>query len=76
MLTGQPELLANNVHVPADLSSAAFIIVAAIIIPGSSVLIRNVCLNDGRTGILETLREMGGSLRFKIYVSTEVREGR
>lgn len=65
ILTGQPELLANNVYVPADLSSAAFIIVAAIIIPGSSVLIRNVCLNDGRTGILETLREMGGKLEIQ-----------
>ena len=65
ILTGQPELLSNNVCVPADLSSAAFIIVAAIIIPGSSILIKNVCLNHGRTGILETLREMGGRVEIQ-----------
>lgn len=49
-------------HVPADPSSAAFPIVAALIVPGSSVTITNVCLNPLRTGLIDTLLEMGGDI--------------
>lgn len=49
-------------HVPADPSSAAFPIVAALIVPGSNVTITNVCLNPLRVGLIGTLVEMGGDI--------------
>lgn len=49
-------------HVPADPSSAAFAIVAALIVPGSVVTVTNVCLNPLRTGLFDTLIEMGGDI--------------
>lgn len=61
-LTGQPELAAVPVTVPGDISSAAFPLVAALIVPGSSVVIRNIGVNPLRIGLLETLTEMGASL--------------
>ena len=61
-LKGQPELKAANIRVPGDPSSAAFPIVAALIVPGSDVTILNVGLNPLRTGLIDTLREMGGSI--------------
>ncbi|MER3447549.1 MAG: 3-phosphoshikimate 1-carboxyvinyltransferase [Candidatus Dadabacteria bacterium] len=51
-----------EVSVPADISSAAFFIVAALINPGSEILIKNVGINPYRTGIIEILREMGGDI--------------
>jgi 3-phosphoshikimate 1-carboxyvinyltransferase len=62
-LKGQPELRAANVRVPGDPSSAAFALVAASVVPGSRVTIRNVALNPARTGLFDTLREMGADLR-------------
>ena len=62
-LKGQPELKAADIRVPGDPSSAAFPIVAALIVPGSDVTILNVGLNPLRTGLLETLRAMGARLR-------------
>ncbi|HYZ63822.1 MAG TPA: 3-phosphoshikimate 1-carboxyvinyltransferase [Acetobacteraceae bacterium] len=61
-LKGQPELRAADVVVPGDPSSAAFPLVAAAIVPGSRVTIRGVALNPARTGLFETLREMGADL--------------
>jgi 3-phosphoshikimate 1-carboxyvinyltransferase len=61
-LTGQPELRAAPVNVPGDPSSAAFFAVAALIVPGSRLVIEDVGLNPLRTGLFETLREMGASL--------------
>ncbi len=61
-LRGQPELLAANVTVPGDPSSAAFPIVAALLVPGSRLAIAGVGLNPLRTGLFATLREMGASL--------------
>ncbi|MGS4886856.1 3-phosphoshikimate 1-carboxyvinyltransferase [Roseibium sp. MB-4] len=61
-LTGQPELKPQDIDVPADPSSAAFPIVAALIVPGSDVTIENVMLNEHRTGIITTLIEMGGDI--------------
>ncbi len=58
-LTGQPELRAADVAVPGDPSSAAFPIVAALLVPGSSITLPGVGLNPLRTGLLTTLREMG-----------------
>ncbi len=62
-LRGQPELRAADVSVPGDPSSAAFVLVAALIVPGSRVTVRGVGLNPARTGLFETLREMGGDLQ-------------
>ena len=63
LLEGQPELVAAPVLVPGDPSSAAFPIVAALLVPGSRVVVENVGLNPLRTGIITTLREMGAALR-------------
>jgi 3-phosphoshikimate 1-carboxyvinyltransferase len=61
-LTGQPELHGADVVVPADPSSAAFPIVAALIVEGSDIVLTDVMTNPLRTGLFTTLREMGGSI--------------
>jgi 3-phosphoshikimate 1-carboxyvinyltransferase len=61
-LAGQPTLRAADVVVPGDPSSAAFPLVAALLVPGSRVRIEGVGLNPLRTGLFATLREMGGAL--------------
>ena len=53
---------ANNFSIPGDISSAAFIIVATLIIPGSKVRINNVGLNPTRDGIIKVLKNMGGNI--------------
>jgi 3-phosphoshikimate 1-carboxyvinyltransferase len=58
-LTGQPELVPAPVTVPADPSSASFPLVAALIVPGSELILQGVMLNPLRTGLFTTLREMG-----------------
>ncbi|MFW7267409.1 3-phosphoshikimate 1-carboxyvinyltransferase [Gluconacetobacter sp. Hr-1-5] len=62
-LTGRPDLVARDVAVPGDPSSAAFVLAAALLVPGSSVTVRGVGLNPLRTGLFTTLREMGADLR-------------
>ena len=61
-LEGQPELAPAPVTVPADPSSAAFPMVAALIVPGSEVILDGVMMNPLRTGLLTTLREMGAAI--------------
>ncbi len=61
-LAGRPDLKGRDVAVPGDPSSAAFPLVAALLVPGSSVTIENVMINPTRTGLLETLREMGARI--------------
>jgi 3-phosphoshikimate 1-carboxyvinyltransferase len=61
-LTGQPELHGAEVVVPADPSSAAFPVVAALIVEGSDLVLPDVMTNPLRTGLFTTLREMGGSI--------------
>lgn len=61
-LTGEPELAARPVSVPGDISSAAFLLAAAAIRPGSHVTVTGVGLNPGRIGLVETLREMGAGI--------------
>jgi len=61
-LAGQPELVGCTIHVPGDPSSAAFPLVAGLIVPGSEIVVRNVSLNPRRTGLYQTLREMGATL--------------
>ena len=61
-LVGEAELKPQTIEVPGDPSSAAFFIVAALIVPGSELLIQNVGLNPTRAGIITVLRQMGGSI--------------
>jgi 3-phosphoshikimate 1-carboxyvinyltransferase len=61
-LTGQPELTPAPVAVPADPSSAAFPMVAALIVPGSEIVMADVMTNPLRTGLIATLREMGAEI--------------
>lgn len=61
-LHGQPELVARPVDVPGDISSAAFPLAAALLVPGSELVIENVGVNPLRTGLLETLDEMGAEI--------------
>jgi len=62
ILQGQPELEPANVLVPADPSSAAFPLVAALVVPGSELVLEAVMTNPLRTGLLTTLREMGANI--------------
>jgi len=62
-ITGPVHLTGTKVNVPGDPSSAAFAIVAALVIPGSEIQIENVMMNPTRTGLLETLAEMGADIR-------------
>jgi 3-phosphoshikimate 1-carboxyvinyltransferase len=61
-LAGQPELVPRPIVVPADPSSAAFPLVAAAITPGSEVILEGVMLNPLRSGLLDTLVEMGAAI--------------
>ena len=64
-LTGQPELQAQHIEVPRDPSSAAFPVCAALIVPGSDVLVPGIGLNPTRAGLFTTLREMGADLTYE-----------
>ncbi|TRD12414.1 3-phosphoshikimate 1-carboxyvinyltransferase [Erythrobacter insulae] len=59
---GEAELKPQNVIVPGDPSSAAFFMVAALLVPGSDIVIENVGMNRTRAGIVSALRQMGGSI--------------
>lgn len=59
---GGVELNAQEIIVPGDISSAAFFMVAALITPDSELLIRNVGVNPTRTGVIDILQSMGGSI--------------
>jgi len=61
-VAGQPTLTGSPVVVPSDPSSAAFPLVAALIVPGSEVVIEGVMMNPLRTGLLATLLEMGAEI--------------
>lgn len=56
------ELYGHKIAVPGDISSAAFFLVAGLIVPGSEIRIKNVGLNPTRTGILDVLKAMGASI--------------
>jgi len=62
-LSGGHRLRATDVVVPADFSSAAFFLVAASIVPGSELTLRDVGMNPRRTGLLQALRLMGADIR-------------
>jgi 3-phosphoshikimate 1-carboxyvinyltransferase len=62
-LRGGQRLRATNIQVPTDFSSAAFFLVAATLVPGSLLRIRNVGMNPRRRGLLRVLRAMGADIR-------------
>ena len=61
-VVGRPQLNAQSVQVPGDISSAAYWMVAGLIIPNSELTITNVGINPTRTGIIDALRAMGANL--------------
>ncbi|TYO99568.1 3-phosphoshikimate 1-carboxyvinyltransferase [Geothermobacter ehrlichii] len=63
----RPDLRGGEIAVPGDISSAAFLIVAALIVPGSELLIRNVGVNPTRSGIIDILQAMGGDLKLENF---------
>ncbi|WP_193337473.1 3-phosphoshikimate 1-carboxyvinyltransferase [Devosia beringensis] len=63
-LNGLPALQPLGISVPGDPSAAAFAIVAALIIKGSELVVANVLINPLRTGLIDTLLEMGGDIQF------------
>jgi 3-phosphoshikimate 1-carboxyvinyltransferase len=62
-LTGRPTLTGRELTVPADLSSAAFFLVAASIVPGSHLVLRGIGLNPSRSALLDFLLSAGASIR-------------
>jgi 3-phosphoshikimate 1-carboxyvinyltransferase len=70
---GQPELTARDVIIPGDISSAAFPMAAALLMPGSKVIIKGVGINPLRAGLVETLKKMGGAITLE-NLSTEAGE--
>lgn len=69
-VTGPVTLQATNVSVPADPSSAAFPVVAALLVPGSQITVRDVTLNPTRTGFLRVLLRMGADIDVSAEAST------
>ena len=61
-LEGRGRLAGQAIDVPGDPSSAAFPLVAALVVPGSDLTLRNVLMNPARTGLILTLREMGADI--------------
>lgn len=63
--SGDKKIKASSVTVPGDISAAAFFIAAAAIVPQSMLTIKNVCINESRTGFLQALQKMGSKITFK-----------
>ncbi len=63
-VTGGGQLMAADIDIPADISSAAFFMVAASIVPGSDLTLEHVGINPTRTGVIDVLREMGADIAF------------
>lgn len=73
-IKGEPDLIARQVFVPGDISSAAFFIIAGLIVPGSKIVLESVGLNPTRDGIIEVLEAMGARIRIfdKRYAAGEI----
>ncbi len=66
-IEGPAKLFGTEVVVPGDISSAAFFIAAALMVPDSEVTIENICLNPTRTGLLDVLQRMGANISIREY---------
>lgn len=64
-LVGEAELAPQTITVPGDPSSAAFPVVAALLVPGSDIVVENVGINPTRAGLFAVLQQMGGDIRFE-----------
>lgn len=62
-LSGGGKLSATDIDIPADISSAAFFMVAASIVPGSLIVLEHVCINPTRTGVIDILKAMGADIK-------------
>lgn len=60
---GGGQLTATNIDIPSDISSAAFFMVAASIVPNSKITLEHVCVNPTRTGIIDVLKAMGADIK-------------
>ena len=63
IISGQKELLAKDIFIPSDISSASFFIVAALIKENSNIILKNIGINPLRTGIIDVLIEMGADIK-------------
>jgi len=64
-IAGRPALTGQSVRIPGDISSAAFFLVAAAMIPGSDLTVRDVGCNPTRDGVVEVLKQMGASIELR-----------
>lgn len=64
-LTGESDLQPQDITVPGDPSSAAFPVVAALLVPGSDITVENIGINPTRAGLFDILKQMGGDIAFK-----------
>lgn len=64
-IAGRQELQATDVHVPGDISSGAFFLAAAAIVPGSSITLQDIGLNQTRTGMIDVMLEMGADIQIR-----------
>lgn len=62
IIDGKQELIGQEVHVPGDISSAAFFLVAGLLLPNSKITLKNVGLNPTRTGIIDVIQAMNGKI--------------
>ncbi len=62
-IKGGGELTATDIDIPSDISSSAFFMVAASIIPGSKIVLEHVCINPTRTGVIDVLKAMGADIK-------------
>ncbi|MBM4236462.1 MAG: 3-phosphoshikimate 1-carboxyvinyltransferase [Firmicutes bacterium] len=65
MVEGRPVLKGHPIRVPGDISAAAFFMVAAVLVPGSKVLLKNVGINLTRSGVITVLQQMGADLELR-----------
>lgn len=66
-IKGGQQLSGQNISVPGDISSAAFFLVAGLIVPNSDIRLTNVGMNETRTGIIEVIEAMGGKMEIDYY---------
>ena len=62
-ISGGQTFTAQEVVVPGDISSAAFWLVAGLVVPNSKIVLKNVGINETRTGIIDVIRDMGGKIK-------------
>ena len=74
IISGQKELLAKDIFIPSDISSASFFIVAALIKENSNIILKNIGINTLRTGIIDVLIEMGADIKIlnKFFKGSEL----